>query len=90
VLAGVKAVLIYRKKQVRQGQRRVGVQDKQSYLHPGPHDRNTREHPDSGVRMKRLRRHVKVWEIKKDLRQKERSTCRGPWDVQVLFLLGAG
>lgn len=36
LLAGVKAVLIYRKKQVRQDQTRIGVQDKQSYSQPGP------------------------------------------------------
>jgi hypothetical protein len=48
-LAGVKAVLIYRKKQVRQSRGRIGVQDKQSYSQPGPQNRNTREHPGSGV-----------------------------------------
>lgn len=48
-LAGVKDVLIYKKKQVRQGRRRIGVQDKQSYIQSEPQNMNTREHPGSGV-----------------------------------------
>lgn len=53
---GVKAVVIYNKKQVRQGRRRIGVQDKQSYVLPGSQDRNRREHP--GQRCDNLNNYV--------------------------------
>lgn len=49
IVSYVEAVLMYQKKQVRQRRRKIGVQDKQSYLHTEPQSRNTREYPDGGV-----------------------------------------
>lgn len=39
-----------------------------------PQNRNKREHPDSGVTLKQLRRHVNMQEIKKDCGKEARSS----------------